>query len=253
VGSADVPKWIDLYWTNWRPQKPNHSFGELFALGIYEMDGDQLKLCLAGRGSRKPGPRPKTFSADPHSGNVLLTLQRHRPSADEEGIQGNWTAVTQQMEDGDTIGETAERAITQLQFSESDVFFDMGLQRDKRLVYTQWGYVLDPGKQPKTIDMHGSRTLADGTRKTQVLLGIYKLENDRLTLAYRQDGPRPEKFESTRGSRVTLLVLERPKSAASPKPDSPSRPAAAVKVEVTTFPSSPTTERKHSGRFLGGA
>ena len=41
------------------------------------------------------------------------------------------------------------------------------------------------------------------------MLGIYKLESDRLTVAYRKGGPRPDKFESAPGSGITLLVLQR--------------------------------------------
>ena len=50
------------------------------------------------------------------------------------------------------------------------------------------------------------------------LLGIYKLDGDRLTLAYHQGEPRPEKFESKPGSGVTLLVLEKKKPAAGVSP-----------------------------------
>ena len=45
------------------------------------------------------------------------------------------------------------------------------------------------------------------------LHAIYKLNANRLTIAYRIDGPTPEKFESTPGSGVTLLVMEKVKPA----------------------------------------
>ena len=227
VGAADVPKRIDLYSMNWHPGKPNFTFGPLFAAGVYEIKGNQLQLNLVSGCSRNPEPRPKALSVDPHSGNVLLTLQRHRLSADEERIRGTWPRVSQ-IEDGEAVGEDSDRVIRGLKFAEYDVF-DTSFHSDEQRVFRQWGYMLDPSKQPKTINMHADRTVSDGTRKTQDLRGIYKLEDGRLTLAYRRDGPRPEKFESAKGSQVVLLVLgtaeERP--AARRKAPAGTQPGAA--------------------------
>ena len=50
------------------------------------------------------------------------------------------------------------------------------------------------------------------------LPGIYKLKENRLTIVYREGDSPPEEFESTPGSGVTLLVLERPKPETSPSP-----------------------------------
>ena len=212
---------------NWHPGKPNFTFGPLFAAGVYEIKGNQLQLNLVSGCSRNPEPRPKALSVDPHSGNVLLTLQRHRLSADEERIRGTWPRVSQ-IEDGEAVGEDSDRVIRGLKFAEYDVF-DTSFHSDEQRVFRQWGYMLDPSKQPKTINMHADRTVSDGTRKTQDLRGIYKLEDGRLTLAYRRDGPRPEKFESAKGSQVVLLVLgtaeERP--AARRKAPAGTQPGAA--------------------------
>jgi hypothetical protein len=60
-----------------------------------------------------------------------------------------------------------------------------------------------------------------GKAVAQDVLGIYKLDGDRLTIACRKDGPRPEKFESLPSSGVTLLELERTKPPAHPAPDKP--------------------------------
>jgi uncharacterized protein (TIGR03067 family) len=63
--------------------------------------------------------------------------------------------------------------------------------------------VIDPSKDPKTIDRTGKRT-------TQY--GIYKLEGDTLTVAFGPPkGKRPEKFESPKGSNVILSVYKRAK------------------------------------------
>ncbi len=73
-----------------------------------------------------------------------------------------------------------------------------------------WEYVLDPASQPKKITF----VEAAPTGKNE-LFGIYKFEGDKLTIAYHNGTPRPEKFESAAGSGVTLMVLEH-RSAGSP-------------------------------------
>ena len=85
-------------------------------------------------------------------------------------------------------------------------------------IHRVWAlYILDSAKQPKGITLSEFRWRDEkGNVKKQEFPGIYKLDGDRLTIAYRLGGPRPEKFESVPGSGVTLLVLERPKPAAEP-------------------------------------
>ena len=199
VGSNAVPRWIDLYQSVLNGAQP-------FALGVYEISGNRLKLCLAIKSFRSPrtGQRPEELAVEPSSGNVLLTLERYQPSADEEDIQGHWTVVTA-VEDGETIPEYTG---PEFQFSEYDVF-NMRTVKQNSIAFMQGGYILDPGMQPKTITIH---TTGDGS-KSREIFGIYKFENDRLHFAYHQGGPRPEKFESTRGSGVMLLVLKRIGSA----------------------------------------
>ena len=141
VGSNSVPRWIDLH-------RPNDQSGGLFALGVYEIKGDQLKLCLANCESlRGTTQRPKSLAVEPLSGNVLLTLERYRPSADETDIQGHWSVATR-IEDGETISSDTYRG--RYAFMEYGAFF-FGPKGTKG-----WGYLLDPRKQPKTITMQPS-------------------------------------------------------------------------------------------------
>jgi uncharacterized protein (TIGR03067 family) len=48
-------------------------------LGIYELDGDTYKYCLAPAGQ----PRPTEFTSEPGSGHALIVSKREKP---EEGI-----------------------------------------------------------------------------------------------------------------------------------------------------------------------
>jgi uncharacterized protein (TIGR03067 family) len=65
-------------------------------------------------------------------------------------------------------------------------------------------YTIDPNKSPKEIDLING----DGN----VMVGIYKLEGDELTLCFRKLEPaigRPQKFEAAPGSGRMLVVLKR--------------------------------------------
>ena len=56
------------------------------------------------------------------------------------------------------------------------------------------GYVLDTTKQPKQVTMF-MRDDKKGAVLREEWHGIYSLESNRLTIAYRRGGPAPEKFE----------------------------------------------------------
>jgi uncharacterized protein (TIGR03067 family) len=65
---------------------------------------------------------------------------------------------------------------------------------------------IDPNKDPKTIDFQDS----DGPFKGQVRFGIYRLDGDELTLCLAPiEQKRPKKFESVKGSGVSLDVWKR--------------------------------------------
>jgi uncharacterized protein (TIGR03067 family) len=86
-----------------------------------------------------------------------------------------------------------------------------------------FNYRIDPTTTPPTIDFLAGETNPNGriTKGDQLFSGIYKLRGDRLTIACRSGEWRPEEFESTPGSRITLFVLKRSKPEAGPKPGSP--------------------------------
>src|ERR1035438_3093743 len=65
VHQTTVPKSFDLRFEA-GPEKGNTN------LGIYELDGDRWKICLATRGSQ----RPRKFTAPPGTGIALEILHR---------------------------------------------------------------------------------------------------------------------------------------------------------------------------------
>jgi uncharacterized protein (TIGR03067 family) len=68
IEPSKKPKTIDIKFTE-GPEKGNTS------LGIYEIDGDDLKLCLSVTAKE----RPTEFTAKPKSGHGFEVLKREKP------------------------------------------------------------------------------------------------------------------------------------------------------------------------------
>ena len=212
------PKTIDLY-KSFDPG-PNGK-EELTSLGIYEINGDSLRICLANyRPSTFTDPRPEDFRIESGSENVIITLQREQPSADERAIQGKWHIVSE-IRNGKTVSDEINT------FSFSDYFF--ARHAPGTINRPRSRFILDPDRNPKTFNSY-----AVAYAEVHLLgrwLGIYKFESDRLWIAYRENGLAPDKFESTPGSGVTLLELQR------------SEPKQAEQAEATPAGKNPAGEK----------
>ena len=67
---------------------------------------------------------------------------------------------------------------------------------------------LDPSKSPKTIDV----TITEGPKKGAVMLGIYQIDADTLTVCFDEEGKkRPTEFKSAAGSETFVNVHKRVK------------------------------------------
>jgi uncharacterized protein (TIGR03067 family) len=192
-----TPKTVDLI----QGLSPSGQPAEPSALGIYDIQGDQLKICLATcMPAIKHNRPPKSFSPRPESGEVLFVLRRHRLSDDEKAMQGHWNVGTR-VRDGRP--EPREKLKdNSFWISSGGVTIWEGQNQSESGAFT-----LDTAKQPKEITIILSE-YEQGKEVIKRLCGIYEYHADRLTIAYRQGGPPPQKFESTPGSGVTLLVLE---------------------------------------------
>ena len=62
-------------------------------LGLYEIDGDRLTIGLSHAPSTLAPHRPASLTAGPDAAEVLLTLVRYQPTADEKAIEGDWAIV----------------------------------------------------------------------------------------------------------------------------------------------------------------
>jgi uncharacterized protein (TIGR03067 family) len=187
--------------------------------GIYHLDGDIWKICLATRG----GERPSGFASPPDSGIALETLAREgagavgkrtvktkaRPSkatvpADvgtgpKTEFEGEWSMVSGIME-GKPMDESHVQWVRRVtEGNEATVY--AGPQVMLRVEFTS-----DPSTSPKSINY---LNLAGRNRgKTQY--GIYEFKGKLLRICVAGPGEeRPAEFESRRSDRSTLTVWKK--------------------------------------------
>jgi uncharacterized protein (TIGR03067 family) len=119
--------------------------------------------------------------------------------------QGTWRA-TSSVYDGQEAPEAIVRSITRV--VEKD---HVAWKRDGKS-FAGTRIELDPSRDPKAIDV-----IPDGGKdRGERVLGIYKLEKDRLTICMAAPGrPRPTEFEAEKGSGCTLRTFIREEAPAS--------------------------------------
>lgn len=193
------------------PEKGNTNFG------IYELDGDTWKICLATRGD----VRPSAFSAPAGSGFVFETLTRSEstsmnkdtapakaaaaaapakisPSRATE-FEGEWQMVSAVM-DGAPMDPSAVEWVKRItQGRETTVY--AGPQVMMKMEFTS-----DASKTPKTIDYVNTA----GSNKGKSQQGIYEFEGSLLKICVAPPGkPRPAQFQSDHGDGSTFTVWKR--------------------------------------------
>ncbi len=204
------PRWLDMKFDT------GHAKGTTNP-GIYELKGNQLKLCLATRGT----VRPKKFASTPGSGIALETLTRGKApaavksktqskttaksapatknSAPAMEIEGEWSLVSAVM-DGTPMDQSMVSWVKRVtQGNQSTV--TAGPQVMLKVEFT-----CDTSKLPKIIDYIN---LA-GANQGKAQAGIYEFEGELLKFCVAAPGAaRPKKFESAKGDDRTLTVWKR--------------------------------------------
>jgi len=133
-----------------------------------------------------------------------LLIAQELAKQELEKHQGTWVAVSFRRDGAQTPADIV-RTIARTVEGDHVVW-----KRDGKS-FAGTVMVLDPGQDPKAIDV-----IPDGgPLRGKHVLGIYRLENDELTLCMADaDQPRPREFKAEKGSRQTLMVFRREK-----KPD----------------------------------
>jgi uncharacterized protein (TIGR03067 family) len=173
--------------------------------GIYELDGDTLRSCVAAPGAE----RPTRFAAGAGSGHTLRVFKkvpddkeaRMKAIAEElKRFEGTWVYESS-IASGVKLPEAALKGSTLILKGDR---FEM-----KDALATYRGVLaVDPTADPKTLDI----TFDEGPEKGKSIQGIYKLEGDTYTNCVPL-GPkdRPKEFSSEPGSGQAVSVLKRVK------------------------------------------
>jgi uncharacterized protein (TIGR03067 family) len=183
-------------------------------LGIYRLDGDSWKLCLATRGT----VRPASFASAPGSGIAVETLVRGSapkarkskskaksetnsgaPGGPATEFEGEWPMVSGVM-DGKAMDASMVQWVKRV-FTGNQTTVLAGPQTMMKAEFT-----FDPAQSPKSIDYVN---LA-GAHKGKGQKGIYKLEGGVLTVCVAPPGAaRPAEFVSVPGDGRTLTAWKR--------------------------------------------
>ncbi len=127
-------------------------------------------------------------------------VNAQEPAQDElRQHQGTWAAVSFRRDGQDTPADIV-RSITRTVEGKHVVWKRNGKN------FAGTALELDPAQHPRAIDVSAD----GGPMRGRRVLGIYKLEGDRLTLCMADpDRPRPREFRADQGSGQTLMVFQR--------------------------------------------
>jgi len=176
-------------------------------LGIYQLDGDSWKICLATRGTK----RPTEFASPPDSGIAVETLVRGKaapkarkakveaPSGPAMVFEGEWQMVSGVMNGVAMDASTVAWVKRVTRGNQTSVI--AGPQTMLKVEFT-----FDPSTLPASIDYLNLHGPSKGKRQQ----GIYRLEGDVLTVCTAAPGgARPHEFSSAKGDGRSLTVWKR--------------------------------------------
>jgi uncharacterized protein (TIGR03067 family) len=191
-----TPKHFDVTVTN-GPAKGRTT------LAIYELDGDTYKICSSFRNK----DRAAGFDSKPGGGLVFQVLKREKQDLKEALIEagGQELAATWQALEYTLDGNRAPDEDIKKVKLVIDGQGNAAAYRDGK-IFIGGSAKIDPTKNPMTIDV----MYTEGDYKGQTGLGIYKIEDDVLTICRAApDHARPTEFASRPGSGHTLMTYKR--------------------------------------------
>ncbi len=211
LDSTQKPKTIDLTVL----EGPNKG---AMPLGIYSLDGDTLRMCLARPGALQ---RPAELKPDPALAQRVMVLKRAGAAAlgapangtanvaggDLKALQGDWHIVDFQQDPPAPPQVLSGLKVVTVTFAGDSMTFDHGsaVPGGRKETVT---IKLDASQNPKTIDS----TNADGPLKGQTNTGLYSLEGDVLKL--HLGASRPPSWTLLKERKSTVMVFNRGRPAA---------------------------------------
>jgi uncharacterized protein (TIGR03067 family) len=220
VDQARKPKAFDLLVT------AGHASGTR-NLGIYKLDGDCWTICLATRGTRRPG----TFATKPGTGFSLETLERHGigrattkmksearrtpgavstrapsrhavPSGPATPLEGEWAMVA-------GVFSGAAMAANMVTWCTRVTRGNVTTVMAGPKMMLKASFTLDDSTRPATIDYVN----LEGTHAGKSQAGIVDLRGDTLRICMSAPGqPRPADFSSTRRDGRSYTTWRRAQS-----------------------------------------
>ncbi|HEY1336885.1 MAG TPA: TIGR03067 domain-containing protein [Bryobacteraceae bacterium] len=200
IDASVSPRRIDLKFDS-GPEKGNTN------LGIYELDGDTWKLCLATRGST----RPAKFQSKPGSGIAVETLRR--ASAEAKPRTSKKVEKTAPVSSGPATEfegdwQMVSGVMDGVAMKESDIQWVKRLTRGNQTtvqagpqVMMKFEFSRDPAPSPKTIEYVNTA----GPNKGKKQQGIYEIEGGVLRVCVAAPGAsRPASFQGVRGTTLTV-------------------------------------------------
>ena len=180
--------------------------------GLYELDGDRLKLCLLNG----PGEEPKAFATTPGSNLRLLILKRKpaddkpvdKPKDDKEALQGTWRVISVEVGSKEATDKAAE---------EKWVVKDSWITAQSKGLsfFLSAVFAVRSDESPKEIDINPYPIGAFA--ESDIDKGIYTLDGDewKVCLPHMpmdvEGGDRPKEMATKDGGKTILITLRRVK------------------------------------------
>ena len=175
-------------------------------LGVYTLEHGRLMVCLADRDVKY---RPVALNSTADNALLLYTLEPVK--ADEEDavarelkkLQGMWRVVGLEH---DGRKATPDDVKGMSWTFEGNRITGKDPDEEPKMIGE---FTVNPKESPKQIDI----VKVEGAKKEKTLLGIYKLEGERLTICLRDekatDKGRPTEFSAEKGSELGIFMLEK--------------------------------------------
>jgi RNA polymerase sigma factor (sigma-70 family) len=176
--------------------------GSFDQLGIYRLDGDDLKICFCGGEKQE---RPTEFATRKGSAMMLIVYKRVAAKQADQPLEGSWKVVALEADGKKAPPEALQGMHWSFKGSELQIAAPDEKSAGKSSVK------LDSSKTPQHIDL----VVSEGPQKGKTMHGIFKFEKDRLVICLRglegAEKGRPKEFMTAADSALGMITLERVK------------------------------------------